>query len=332
MKKKYLNIILILVLTTIILYFVLKDNFALTVNIILNSNVLFLFFGFILTLGYCFFKSLILHGLISQFKSYSIYKTFKLEMMTFFFNAITPFSSGGEPFQIYTLKKSGVSVSNGTNVIMQSTILHQLSMIFLLVLALVLNSLLHICEINSYLSILLIVSFIINLLVLILLFVFAYVKKLDKWLISKTTSLLFKLKIVKDKNKTKEKWMASIDNFYEGSKSLFKDKKRFCKLLFFNVIGLMSLFIVPLVVLFSFNNYHAFDGITALVLTIFTSFISSFVPLPGATGGQEYLFFLLFGYYVEQPMLSSLLIMWRFLTYYLPMIVGALVFNFQKKE
>ena len=69
----------------------------------------------------------------------------------------------------------------------------------------------------------------------------------------------------------------------------------------------------------------------AIVLVSFISIISSYVPLPGGIGGQEYLFILMFGVYVNQPLLSSLMIMWRFITYYLPMIVGAVIFNIKNK-
>ena len=99
-----------------------------------------------------------------------------------------------------------------------------------------------------------------------------------------------------------------------------------------NCFALICLYIVPLNVLFSLGNYNGFDGVTAIVLISFVSIISSYIPLPGGMGGQEYLFILLFGLYVDKPLLSSLMLLWRFLTYYLPMIVGAVIFNLKNKE
>ena len=113
---------------------------------------------------------------------------------------------------------------------------------------------------------------------------------------------------------------------------LLKNKKRFIKLILINCLAFLCLYIVPLTILFSFGNYNSFDGIIAITLVSFISIISSYIPLPGGMGGQEYLFILLFGVYVNQPLLSSLMIMWRFITYYLPMITGSIIFNIKNKE
>lgn len=332
MKKKPINVILIIILTILVLYFALKDDYVTISNLLWSADIRWLFVGFLLTMGYCFFKTLLLNDIISQYKQYPMHKTLKLQLMTFFFNAVTPFATGGQPFQIYTLKKSGLAISEGTNVIMQETILHQCSMLLLSIIALILNFIFKFCEMNSFLASLFIIGFLANTFVLILLFVLAYVKKVDHFMISGVINILSKLKIIKDKDKTIQKWESSVEKFHEGSKILFHDKLRFLKLIGINMIGLVSIYIVPLTILFSLGNYTAFSGLTALVLTIFVSLISSFVPLPGGTGGQEYLFVLLFGTYITNPLLNSVMILWRFITYYVPMIIGGILFNLKKKE
>lgn len=332
MKKKQINIILLVVLTTLVLYFALKDDYVAISSLLWSSDIRWLFVGFLLTMGYCLFKAIILNNIISQFKSYSMNKTLKLQIMTFFFNAVTPFATGGQPFQIYTLKKSGLAVSEGTNVIMQESILHQCSMLLLSIIALILNFIFNFCEMTSFLSVLFILGFLANTFVLILLFVLAYAKKVDHFMVQGTIRLLVKLKIIKDREVTMKRWEESIEKFHEGSKMLLQDKIRFLKLIGINMMGLTAIYIVPLTILFSLGNYTAFSGLTALVLTIFVSLISSFVPLPGGTGGQEYLFVLLFGIYITNPLLNSVMILWRFITYYVPMIIGGILFNLRKRE
>lgn len=331
MKKKPINVILIILLTVLVLYFALKDDYVTISNLLWSADIRWLFVGFLFTMGYCFFKTLLLHNIISQYKSYSVYSALKLQLMTFFFNAVTPFATGGQPFQIYTLKKSGLAISEGTNVIMQETIVHQCSMLLLSIIALLLNFIFEFCEMNSLLASLFIIGFLANTVVLIVLFVLAYAKKVDRVMISGVIHILSKLKVVKDKDKTIQRWKTSIEKFHEGSKILFQNKLRFLKLIGLNMVGLVSIYIVPLTILFSLGNYTAFSGLTAIVLTIFVSLISSFVPLPGGTGGQEYLFILLFGAYITNPLLNSVMILWRFITYYVPMIIGGILFNLKKK-
>ena len=90
--------------------------------------------------------------------------------MTFFFNAVTPFSTGGQPFQIYVLKKNKVPISDGTNIIMQESIIHQIAVIVVGFITLTLNWIFKICEIEGIVFSFLIIGFLVNLLVLGILF------------------------------------------------------------------------------------------------------------------------------------------------------------------
>ena len=59
--------------------------------------------------------------------------------------------------------------------------------------------------------------------------------------------------------------------------------------------------------------------------------MGSFVPIPGASGGIEYGFTQFFGNFIGLEYISAVLLIWRTITYYLGMIIGALLFNLEKK-
>ena len=103
MKNKLINIIIIIVLTLVVLYFSLKDNYNEIITLLLNADIRWLFIGYLFVLSYTFFKAIITNDIINKFRTYGFFKTFSLQIMTFFFNAVTPFSTGGQPFQIYVL-------------------------------------------------------------------------------------------------------------------------------------------------------------------------------------------------------------------------------------
>lgn len=330
MKKKFINIILIIIFTLIVLYFSLKDNYDEIIELLLNSDIRWLFIGYLFVLSYTFLKSVVTNDIINKFKKFDMKKTFDLQLMTFFFNAITPFSTGGQPFQVYTLKKNKLSLSDGTNVIVQESIIHQIALIVVGFLAIIINEIFGIYKFEGIIETFLILGFGLNILVIFLLFLISHSNKIDKLITKYIVKILTFLRIIKNKE-ILNKLHNTIDNFNYNSKILLKDKKRFIKLILINCLALLCLYIVPLTILFSFNNYVSFDGMIAIVLVSFISIISSYVPLPGGIGGQEYLFILMFGVYVNQPLLSSLMIMWRFITYYLPMIVGAVIFNIKNK-
>ena len=331
MKNRLINIIIILVLTLVVLYFSLKDNYNEIIDLLLNADIRWLFIGYLFVLSYTFFKTIVTNNIINKFKPYSFLKTFSLQIMTFFFNAVTPFSTGGQPFQVYVLKKNKIAIADGTNIIMQESIIHQIALIIVGFTTLTLNYFLKVCEIQGVVLIFLIIGFLVNVLVLGFLFLISYSKKLNKLLVNWVVNLLTFIRIVKNKQQLLNKLNKTIEDFNNNSRILLKDKTRFVKLIVINCIALFCLYIVPLTVLFSFGNYDSFDGITAIILVSFVSIISSYIPLPGGMGGQEYLFVLLFGIYVSKPLLSSLMLLWRFITYYLPMIIGAIIFNIKQK-
>lgn len=60
--------------------------------------------------------------------------------------------------------------------------------------------------------------------------------------------------------------------------------------------------------------------------------IGSFVPIPGGTGGLEYGFIQFYGNFVTGSTLNVIMILWRFVTYYFGMIVGAVAVNIKEGE
>ena len=72
--------------------------------------------------------------------------------------------------------------------------------------------------------------------------------------------------------------------------------------------------------------------ITVIVTSAYVMLIGSFVPIPGGTGGLEYGFIAFFGNFISGPILNALMLLWRFVTYYFGMILGAVILGLRKKE
>ena len=56
MKKKFINVILIIIFTLIVLYFSLKDNYDEIIELLLSSDIRWLFIGYLFVLSYTFLK------------------------------------------------------------------------------------------------------------------------------------------------------------------------------------------------------------------------------------------------------------------------------------
>ena len=338
MKKKsklktFLNITIFIVITAIVLYFTLKDNFHEVINGILSANPLWILLALVFVCGYWVFKSLIFYNFTRKFKkNYKFKKAFKLQLITNFFNAITPFSSGGQPFQVYALKKQGVEIIDATNIIIENFIVYQIALVLLGLISIGANNIFHIFKDASILKQLVTVGFIINTLVIIGLFIIAFGKKINKWIVNHLISLLGKLKIIKNKEKSTEKWNEYINNFHNGAKLLVSNKKEFIKMILYAFLALVCLYITPVVLLYSTGDYTSFNALLSIVSCSYVMLIGSFVPIPGGTGGLEYGFIQFYGNFVTGSTLNVIMILWRFVTYYFGMIVGAVAVNIKEGE
>ncbi len=328
-----LNIILLIGLSSAVLYFSLKDNFNEIVKDILNMNPWWLLVSLLLIFGYWLFKTIAFHSLIIKFDSdYKFIRAFKLIMLTQFFNGITPSSSGGQPFVVYTLKKDGVKGTDGTNIVVQDFIIYQIALISLGVLAIFLNYCFNIFKTVGILQEVVLIGFFINVGVVVVLFMVAFAKKFNKILIKIAIKILSKFKLIKNKDTTIDSWEERINDFHEGASMLFKDKKHFMKTLGINVLALLSLYLIPVTILYSMGNYSSFNGILAVITSSYVMLVGSMVPMPGGTGGLEFAFIAFFGNFLTGSILNAMMLLWRFITYYLGMIIGALVFNVWRKR
>ena len=77
-----------------------------------------------------------------------------------------------------------------------------------------------------------------------------------------------------------------------------------------------------------FTSLSIVDTITA---SAYVYVIGAFVPIPGASGGIEYGFTQFYGNFLNIKTTFALLIIWRFITYYLGIIIGGLLFSLEKK-
>ena len=330
MKKK-LNFIVLAFITILVLYFSLKDNFNSIVSQILNMNVWYLIIAVILLFLFWIFRTYPMYSFCRKInKNFKYRNALLLTLRTQFFNAITPFATGGQPYQVFYLKQAGIDYASSTGVVLQNFIVYQIALVLLGLIALIVNNVFNIFNKVYLLQRLIALGFIINTLVIVVMFCVAFSKKMNKALIKLAINVLTKLHIVKNKEEKIKKWDESINRFYNSDKILFKDKKTFILNIVYNLIALSCLYLIPLFVLYSMGNFDAFDAGTAIVTSAYIMIIGSFVPIPGGTGGLEYGFVAFYGNFVSGSILSAMMLVWRFITYYFGMIVGAIALNIKK--
>ena len=329
--KKILNFIILIIITILVLYFSLKDNFNEIVNQIITMNIWYLLVAFLLLIIFWIFRTYPMYTFCKKInKDFKFGSAIQLTLRTQFFNAVTPFATGGQPYQIYYLKQSGFSYASSTSIVLENFIVYQIALIILGIVALISNTIFHIFDKVDILQKLITLGFIINTLIIIIMFVLAFSKRISKFLINIGITFLIKLHIVKDKEKRLKEWDKNITQFNESAKVLLKDKKTFIFNIFCNFIALCCLYLIPLFILYSMGNFNAFNPGVGIVTSAYIMIIGSFVPIPGASGGLEYGFIQFYGNFVNGSTLAAMMLVWRFITYYFGMIVGAIALNIKK--
>ena len=331
--KKIFNYILLLSVTIIVLFLCLKDNYDAIINTLISMDIKWLIVGFICILLYWFLKTLPLYCFTRSHKKSFTYKSAVILLLrTQFVNAITPFATGGQPYQVYYLNKEGVRSSTSTSIILENFIVYQIALVFLGIIAMVCNFFMHIFPHNDLLTHLITLGFIINTVVIIVSFMVAFGKKVSKKILHIGISILSKLKLVKDREKKLEKWNESITNFHNSAKVLMEDKKLFFSMIIVNLVALSILYMIPVFVLYAAGNFTSVNVGLAIITSAYVMLIGSFVPIPGGTGGLEYGFIKFYGFFISGSLLSATMLIWRFITYYFGLIIGGIVFNINVKK
>ena len=335
MKKNsrfIINIFVILFVLMIVLYFSLKDDYEEIMKAIFNMSI---GWGILAVLFFCTYRALVGYSIYNLARingeKLSIAKGLQISFIIPFFHGVTPFAGGGQPMEIYYLHKEKISVTKATNITVQNFIVYQISLVLVGVMALMYNKIFMIFPNNSLIKKLVILGIFINLLVLVVTFVLSFGKVINKFILNQGINILGKLNIVKDVRKTRDKLNDYLSNFHENALRLKNHKISVTYNVLINILGLVSLYLVPYAVLRGMG-IETITMIEVVVSTAYVMTIGSFVPIPGGTGGIEYGFMFFFGHLIKGSILNASMLVWRFVTYYLAMIIGAICLGLYRKK
>ena len=331
MKNTKRNTIVLLIIIAIVLFFIMKDDF----NEIIDNLILANKWLILLTVGlvfiYWLLRALSLYLIVKRYKNNIKYsKMFNQILITQFFNGITPFATGGEPMQVYMLTKSGIRVANATNIIVQEFIMYQIALVLIGILALGLNFAFDVCILNPVLEHLIILGFIINIIIGLFLLFVSFSKRFSSFVVRVGLKFGFKLKFIKNIEKSRESWNEKLKDYHESGDMLKKNRILFITCVIINFVALLMFYIIPYFIFISLGYEVGFMQV--LVSSAFILIIGNFVPIPGGSGGIEFGFLEFFKPFCPVGPLKSALIIWRSVTYFLGIILGGCALGFFKGD
>ncbi len=329
MKKKIISFILILLAASLVLYFSLKDDYDTIVNTIFSINKIWLIIAFVFLFIYYGLRALCIKKIARKFKSdYTFKNALRMVLETNFFHAITPFATGGQPYEVYSLSKTGIKVTDSISISIGNFITYQIALVSLGLVAIISNLMFNIIE-ASLLKGLIILGFIINFLVIVILLWITISKKTDRNILYILIDIGGKLKLIKKPEYKKDQLREYLSDFTKGCEVLFESKLDMFVLIIYHLVALLLLYLIPFALFIGVNvNIKLTD---VIVIMSYVMLIGSFVPIPGGTGGLEYGFVAFFSKYIVGSKVNAMMLVWRFITYYFGLILGSIVLNMKKE-
>lgn len=233
-----------------------------------------------------------------------------------YFDRITPWSSGGEPFQILYLTKSGMSSSDACAVAMSRHIIRFFSTAVFVVAVLVFSRV----GANAFVVIAACVGLVVGLLPPSFLLLCAFRPRLGERITKGVIGFLSKLRIVKNRERAEEKAAKTVADFLAGIKFLSRNGKFAVLIAFFAVSESFLTHSVPYFVMRSLGSDLPYWE--TFVLCLYVNYASGFAPTPGGSGLAEVSFYAVFETQAAEGTFFWAVLLWRIAVFYLPVAVG----------
>ena len=243
-----------------------------------------------------------------------------------YYDNITPLGSGGQPFEIYYLRKKGIPVGVASGVPLVSYALDRLAYVVIAFLVLVFYGF---GEIGTVLTILCIIGLLINAFIPTALLFFTLLPKTSEKIAGVVAKIGKFLHLVKDADVFAHKLTGSLKEYTECIRYFLK--KSGTRMIFGFILSLLSQAALYSIPFFTIRMSGAtginWGEIFALTVICYTSV--TLLPTPGNSGGAELSFRSIFAEYLSGGKLFWGIMSWRIFSYYLSIFVGIILIIMQ---
>ncbi len=329
MKKIVLNSIIIITTSVALMILVFfTDGAQNMISMIVRTEHKWMVAAFSCTFLYWVFGSftvgMLKRGIIG--KKNDPGQNFKTVMVGIFFSSVTPFATGGQPAQIYMLKRMGVDSGTGTSIIVLKSVFYQFVMMLICLGVYIANRQFLIMNIPQF-NILFAIGYVANALLLSLYAFFLFNPKAAEKAVWYFLKVMHFFKVVKNPEEKMEAMHGSLGRFKSGIRILNKKKLYIAGAFLMQVLQLVFLFCVPVFMMKAIEGSFTsvFGGVFDIITcTAMVTMIASLVPTPGTSGGAEGLSLLFIAPFFYNSPKMSIVLVWRLLTYYSNIVVGGI--------
>lgn len=252
--------------------------------------------------------------------------SFCIGMLGVLYSALTPCSTGGQPMQIYSMRKLGMDTGAAGSIIAVKTLIYQVVMV-LYALAMVVFRLGFFQQNVSDFSFLTIIGLICNSTFIALVLLFCISERLTDKIIAGGVKLLHKLHLCRHPQERYQKIHSQLSVFHGSTRLIGRSLRMYVAVALITVAQIGVGYMIPYCIYRGFG-FHGVDLLTIMAAQAYVSMVSAFVPLPGASGGAEGSFMIFFNMFFTNGTVIPAMVIWRVLTYYINLPVGCICAHF----
>lgn len=364
--KYILNISLVLIATSLAIFFAIKDDAKEIFHTLATSNVSYLLVIVGIMVGCIVVRSFIHFCFAHLFtRKYHFHQAIAVDQIGQFYNAITPGASGGQIMQAYTYKKQGVAVSSAVSILAMYSIVYQVILIVFGVVSFIVKydfitslgyipTSIKINEVPLNLPIwpLTIIGFLLNVGVIAIVFLMGYWHGFHNFIMGPVVTLLGNIKILKNPDKTRENLRIQVENFKIEFRRLSTNIPFLILVIVSFSVYMVLKFCIPYYVGKALGNQSTSASFwDCIFLSNYHQMITGLIPIPGSAGVSEFVFYNLFmnekhlesGFFcvyedgvpslaMTRTLSRSALLVWRSSTFVIPITIGGFVAAFYRSS
>lgn len=332
-SSKIFQIILFAFSVGLLIYFCISDNnLIVLLQSVPSMNIFWLSGALICVLLGWVFDSLIIKTLIDQAfdTDYGFKHAFKVTMVGQYFNSVTPYAVAGQPMQFLALIRQGITSGIAISALVRKFLVYQTSITCYSLAVIIVKYSFFRSKIQDFMA-LAFIGFLYQAAIVVILILFTYCPNFTSRLIYGVVWLLNRFKIVKKPEETEKRVKDQLEFYIQNNKAMQGNRKLMLRVYLITFFQLTVMFSVP------FFIYKAFRCPGAPIFNMiaaqsFVTMISSYTPLPGAAGAAEGSFLVIFQMFFSSSIIKQAMLLWRLITYYSCIIVGAFFAGFDKKR
>ena len=324
-KKQFMGIGFIVVLMCVTIGYILKDESPQKViNTILSIKPVYIIGTIALMVFYILCEGLNIWITLKALKiKTKMIDCFGYGFVGFYFSGITPSASGGQPAQVYFMNRGKIPVSISSLSLMILLFAHQLVIVVFGIIGLF-SKMDYAVTFKSGMNLLLLYGSLSNTFILLGILMLVIAPKTVFKIVNFFGRLLYKVKIIKNKEKIRKKIARSLEEYEDGAIYMRENPRVIVYVVLVSLLQVFAFFAIPYVIYkgMGLNGYNLGDLVFAqAVLNIAVSSL----PLPGAVGASESIFVNMFKTFFGSKLVIPGMLLTRISNFYLVLVLSGVV-------